>query len=124
MFHGNVGEHLEARGKEKNNDRKEKHNVRTTTCRNGGCGGTCPFYHDPARFPGSREVRNFTSSSWLYTPGRDGASSGRRIGAATRLADDLATMRAQDVGLIADQAMSITLLALIAKKYRAPAGQQ
>lgn len=118
VLHGGIGEVFDDRRKSKSARRQ----VRTTACRNADCSGkTCPFYHCPAAFEGSREVRNYSQNSWLYSPDFDSpdAKPVRRLGSASRLPTDLKTMRPQDAVLLADQAMMSLLLALVACKYRA-----
>ena len=85
-------------------------------CRRAKCRGdaSCRYYHDPARFPGACNVRNYIADSWLYagsaSPSRLGA---RRIGSADCLEADLRVLQAGDARQFLDQAAHDLICSII-----------
>lgn len=72
---------------------------RVKECRRAKCqgGASCRYYHDPEEYPGSTDVRNFMSDSWLYSPAASPARYGtRRIGSAEYLEADLRVVGAEE----------------------------
>jgi len=90
---------------------------RVKECTRRNCGGTtegCNFYHDPELHPGSTDVRNFVSESWLYCPAVVPARYGsRRIGSIVSLESDLELMSLDDSRRFIHQATHDILCAVI-----------
>lgn len=81
---------------------------------------TCQYYHDPALFPGSRDVRNFTAESFIYAPPivpARGAGPFRRFGSIENLDADLRLISRDEARLFMDQVAHEVLCALVLHKY-------
>lgn len=92
---------------------------RVKECRRASCDGSaCTFYHNPARFPDSSNVRNYTASSWAYSPPAAPARHGaRRVGSIEHLDLEVRAANLEDAQCFLDQAAHDLLCALILWKY-------
>jgi hypothetical protein len=63
---------------------------------------TCTYYHDPLEFPGSRDVKNFAATSFLYN-GTNDRRGGRRIGSRDRFDADILQVQPEDIKTYLDQ---------------------
>ena len=108
VFHGNVGQIYPA-------GRGARAPQRLKDCRRPGCeaGGGCPYYHDPARFPGAADVRNYAASSWEYSPPAAPLRPGRHFGSAPSLEADLRAAGAEEARCRLDQVAHDVLCALL-----------
>lgn len=99
LLHGNIGSIYPA---------GTRRPCRVKHC-NGGCSGSCPYYHDPAlpSGAGKKEIRNFVADSFAYRPliPLDGGArfGRRRFGSAGSLRADLATLAPAEVRRFLDQ---------------------
>ena len=64
--------------------------------------GACKYYHDPLLFPGARDVRNFTNTSFIYNGSND-RRGGRKIGSKDRFDADIVQLRPEDTAHYLDQ---------------------
>lgn len=79
-----------------------------------GCSraASCNYYHNPMKYPGSRDVRNHIAGSWIYNPnGTRGRC--RRFGSRARLDVDIAATSADDIERLHDQVMHDLLCYLV-----------
>lgn len=115
LFHGNVGSIF-------TDDKSSPEKIKD--CRfAGSCSknGMCDYYHDPVRFPGSRDRRNFFASSWLYAPpmARAARLRGRRFGSRDHLDNDIISVQDDEISRGRDQCMHDILCALVLAAARA-----
>jgi len=116
LFHGNIGEIF--------TDEKQPEKIKD--CRFGiNCvkKNNCDYYHDPIKYPGSKDHRNFIASSWLYTPQNSiyrvyGRS--RRFGSRSRLSSDLKELKDDEVEKFSDQVTHDVLCSLVLHRYISP----
>ncbi len=75
----------------------------------------CDYYHNPLKFTGSQDHRNFIASSWLYTPpdGRANRPRARRFGSRDHLDIDITCMQVDDIERFRDQTMHDLLCAFL-----------
>lgn len=94
LFHGNIGTIYtsETYTPEKIKDCKFAANCTK--------GVKCDYYHDPLKFAGSRDVRNFIATSWLYSPFN---RSGRVFGSRPNLDLDILKVTPDDLSRLHDQ---------------------
>ncbi len=78
----------------------------------------CNYYHDPVSFPGSKDIRNYTSNSWQYTNEKSKSNKGRTFGNITTIETDAQLMTADDINKFYDQTMHDILCSLVLKKIR------
>ncbi len=80
----------------------------------------CDYYHDPAKFPGSRDHRNFIANSWMYVPptGHFKGRQGRRFGSRDNLDTDIVGLTDDEIGRYDDQLMHDLLCALLIVQSR------
>jgi len=113
LFHGNIGEIF--------TDEKQPEKIKD--CRFGiNCvkKNNCNYYHDPMKYPGSKDHRNFIASSWLYTPQNSiyriyGRS--RRFGSRSCLSSDLKELKDDEVEKFSDQVTHDVLCSLVLHRY-------
>lgn len=76
---------------------------------------TCRFYHPPTKFTGSKDVRNFTSYSWVYTPSTELSTRlyTRRIGSRDNLSADLANIDDVQITMFNSQVIHDLLCSLV-----------
>ena len=100
----------------------KKHIVpyRVKPCRREDCASAstrqkCTYYHDPAFFPGSHDVRNFICNSWMYCPPLATAApyGSRRLGAGQYLAQDCDSLREPELELFRSQTFHDMLCLMI-----------
>lgn len=80
----------------------------------------CDYYHDPAKFSGSKDVRNYVANSWLYSSGDNLRPGGRHFGSLNNLDTDITFMRDEDVNKFRSQTMHDLLCSLLLGRYSAP----
>lgn len=113
VFHGNLGliyqRPLGSGGIERVNE------CRRARCeRAHGPHEMCHYYHDPERFPGSSDVRNYVPEAWAFTPAAaPGRYGSRRIGSADSLESDLQALGAEDARRMLSQVAHDLILGLV-----------
>lgn len=68
----------------------------------------CDYYHDPAKFIGSRDHRNYIASSFLYAPGNShhkNKARSRRFGSRNNLDIDIVNMSEEEIDRFNSQVM-------------------
>jgi hypothetical protein len=107
LLHGNIGTiFIEDRSPEKIKDCKYS----------ADCDSSCSYYHDPTRFPGSRDCRNYIANSWLYVPPGNhhkARTGSRRFGSRDRLDLDIVGLQAEEISRFHDQTMHDLLCSLL-----------
>lgn len=80
----------------------------------GGCskGASCDYYHNPMLFANSKDVRNYTASSWVYTKNN---RDGRRFGSFDNLDVDITNIEPADRERFHDQTVHDVLCSLLLK---------
>lgn len=81
----------------------------------------CDYYHDPRKFPGSADHRNYIASSYLYAPPTSHYKNkprSRRFGSRNYLDHDLDGLQDEEVGRFNDQTMHDLLCSLILNASR------
>ncbi len=75
----------------------------------------CDYYHNPLKFTGSQDHRNFIASSWLYSPphGQKNRPRARRFGSREHLDIDISLMQEDDIERFRDQTMHDLLCAFL-----------
>jgi len=114
MFHGNIGIIYS----EEKNPEKVKDCKFATNCVKHE---KCNYYHDPLKFPTSKDYRNFVANSFIYTPidmRQKNRPVNRRIGSRDHLDMDVIGLQEDEVGRFNDQVMHDVLCALIVKQSR------
>lgn len=89
-------------------------------CHRAKCRGDagCRYYHDPARFPGAGNVRNFMADSWLYAPSASPSRFGtRRIGSSDCLEADLRVVQVEEARQFLDQTAHDLICSIILWHY-------
>lgn len=112
MFHGNIGRIF---GPKHNKEPEKIKDCRfgITCVRN----GDCMYYHDPKKFPLSKDVRNHISLSWLYMqPSVRNNPYSRKFGDIDYLDTDLLSVNLSDLSKFDDQIMHDLLCSLVAHK--------
>jgi hypothetical protein len=111
LVHGNIGTIHEFPGRDA---------IRLRECKyKGNCVATdCTYYHDPAKCPGSSDIRNFASSSWAYVeplaPQRKSPSY-RRFGSRKHLDTDIVGLTQDEIDRFGEQAMHDILCFVLLK---------
>jgi hypothetical protein len=85
--------------------------VRVKECRRDWCVGRerCSYYHDPAEFVGSTDVRNHLADSWCYAA----PPKGRRIGSADSFDSDLSRIKPEEARQFMQQVAHDLICALV-----------
>ncbi len=79
----------------------------------------CDYYHDPLKYGGSRDRRNFIASSWLYTSATAVASAcknthkSRRFGSRANLDIDIVSLSEDEISRFRDQTAHDLLCSLL-----------
>ena len=76
----------------------------------------CDYYHDPVKFPGSKDHRNFIASSWLYAPPNSQYKNrprSRRFGSRDHLDTDIVGLQEEEISRFQDQTMHDLLCSLL-----------
>lgn len=114
LLHGNVGDIYWGPPKKGATPSRVKDCSRKACADQGGAADGCSFYHDPAGFVSSTDVRSFIADTWGYSPGSEPLPRSRRhFGARERLVEDLAEIGRDEAELFVAQAMHDVLCALI-----------
>ncbi|MCK9607536.1 MAG: hypothetical protein M0R33_13935 [Methylomonas sp.] len=102
----------------------ESHPTKIKTCGYDSCGNAnCSYYHDPMRHAGSKDIRNFVATSWLFTPSaktRQNIGSEyrqRKISSISSLDEDILTIRRSEISYYNEQFMHDVLCAIIMNSY-------
>jgi len=92
-----------------------------------GCNiATCRYYHNPAIYPGSQDIRNFATTSWLYRPtsstcmpdrAHNPQKKARKLASRDRLDADILTITQDDLAYFNEQLMHDILCGLIMNYY-------
>lgn len=105
LLHGNIGTiYTDEKNPEKIKDCRYQHNCTKN--------GKCDFYHDPVKFIGSTDCRNYTASSFLYA-GAGTKTRGRRFGSRDNLDIDIVAMNEEDISRFSSQTMHDILCSLL-----------
>lgn len=84
------------------------------------CGiSTCCYYHNPLRYPGSTDIRNFAATSWLYHQGTQvsGNKRMRKLASRPSLDNDILTITSADLAFYNEQMMHDLLCNIIMNYY-------
>lgn len=113
LFHGNIGVIYT----------EERSPVKIKNCRFANqCikKNSCDYYHDPVKFSGSTDHRNFIASSWLYSP-RDSQfknkTRSRRFGSRANLDMDILDLQEDETSRFHDQTMHDLLCSMLLMQY-------
>lgn len=113
MFHGNIGTiYTDEKNPEKIKDCKF---ADLCVKRN-----NCDYYHDPIKFSGSKDYRNFIASSWLYSqPGGTfkNKPKSRRFGSRQYLDIDIVGLQSEEISRFHDQTMHDILCSLLISRF-------
>lgn len=116
LFHGNIGSiYTEEKNPEKIKDCKF-----ATSCMKQD---NCDYYHDPIKFPGSKDRRNFIASSWLYAPPNSQYKNrprSRRFGSREHLDTDIVGLQPEEVSRFNDQTIHDLLCSLLLNQSYTP----
>lgn len=83
----------------------------------------CDYYHDPVKFAGSKDHRNFIASAWLYAPPNSHYKNrprSRRFGSREYLDTDIVGLQEEEIIRFHDQAMHDLLCSILLSKAYAP----
>ena len=109
LFHGNIGViYTEEKNPEKIKDCKF-----ASSCIKQN---KCDYYHDPNKFSGSKDCRNFIASSWLYAPPDSlykNRPRSRRFGSRDHLDIDIVGLQEEEINRFHDQMMHDLLCSLL-----------
>ncbi len=105
LLHGNIGMIING----------ERLPEKIKDCRYDTCNDTnCEYYHDPIRFPGKKDHRNYVTNAWTYTPpDQRKHNRGRNLGSRQFLAGDLAAMTGEMNRRYTDQVFHDLLCVLL-----------
>jgi predicted nucleic acid-binding Zn-ribbon protein len=120
VFHGNIGRLYAGRGGAKKTPKRVKECRSRDRCPSLSGKAPCDYYHNPAVAPGSKDIRNFIATSWLYVPAarRYGARCGaRHLGSRDSLQNDLSQISAADARRYLEQTAHDILCSLLLEKY-------
>lgn len=109
LFHGNIGVIYT----DEKNPEKIKDCRYSTNCIKHD---KCDYYHDPMKFVGSRDHRNYIASSFLYAPPNSfykNKARSRRFGSREHLDIDIANIQDDEVSRFNNQLMHDLLCALL-----------
>lgn len=115
VFHANIGQ-IHCGPPPKGAGPIEYHRpTRIKDCKNAQCPRTtCNYYHDPAKYKGSLEIRNYMFDSWLYAPTAAGARCGsRRFGSGQYMEADLRVIGKDDARRFLSQTAHDVLCCII-----------
>jgi hypothetical protein len=106
MFHGNVGNIYD----------RSSEATRTSDCRYEECKyrPTCAYYHDPAKYEGSTERRNYVNSTLMYTPASSARGKHMHFGSLTNLDADVKSIDVSTANILRDHSVHNLLCAMIA----------
>lgn len=113
LFHGNIGVIYTD---EKNPEKIKNCKFRKECIKK----ERCDYYHDPLKFPGSKDKRNFIASSWLYAPPNSqfkNKSKSRRFGSFDHLDLDIMNLQEEETDRFSDQTMHDVLCSVLLRKY-------
>jgi hypothetical protein len=109
ILHGNIGIiYTEEKNPEKIKDCKFANSCMKVD--------NCDYYHDPVKFPGSKDHRNFIASSWLYAPPNSQYKNrprSRRFGSRDHLDTDIVGLQEEEISRFQDQTMHDLLCSLL-----------
>jgi hypothetical protein len=109
LFHGNIGTiYTDEKNPEKIKDCKF-----ASSCIKQN---KCDYYHNPLKFAGSRDKRNFIASSWLYAPPDSlykNRPRSRRFGSRNHLDIDIVGLQEEEINRFHDQMMHDLLCSLL-----------
>lgn len=109
LLHGNIGMiYTEEKNPEKIKDCKF-----ATSCMKHD---RCDYYHDPYKFPGSKDHRNFIASSFLYSPPNSDYKNrprSRRFGSREHLDKDIVGLGEEEISRFHDQTMHDLLCTML-----------
>jgi len=112
VFHGNVGIiYTDEKNPEKIKDCKF-----FTSCTRRS---NCDYYHNPTKFSGSKDCRNFVASAWLYSPPTShykNRTRSRRFGSRDTMDADIFNLQPEEIDRFYDQMMHDLLCAMILSK--------
>lgn len=83
----------------------------------------CDYYHDPVKFAGSKDHRNFIASAWLYAPPNSHYKNrprSRRFGSREYLDTDIVGLQEEEIIRFHDQTMHDLLCSILLSKAYAP----
>jgi hypothetical protein len=105
LLHGNIGTIFMG----------DKPPERIRECRYATCNeDSCEFYHDPIKYPGKKDHRNFVTNAWVYNaPDQRKTNRGRNYGSRQYLSEDLLCMTGECARRFTDQAFHDLLCALL-----------
>lgn len=112
LFHGNIGTIYT----DEKNPEKIKDCRYSETCMKRD---NCDYYHDPVKFAGSKDCRNFIASSWLYSPPDSfykNRSRSRRFGSREHIDVDIVGLQDEERVRFYDQTMHDILCSLLLKQ--------
>jgi len=115
LFHGNIGIiYTEEKNPEKIKDCKFASNCVKQD--------KCDYYHDPIKFSGSIDHRNYIASSFLYAAPAYYRTHprGRRYGSREHLDTDIMNLQEEEISRFNDQTMHDILCALVLSRARNP----
>jgi hypothetical protein len=120
VFHANIA-HIYSRLGDRRHGRSRARPEKVRECGRTHCGQrSCRYFHDPEKFPGSKDARNFTAESFIYAPptmSPRGVGALRRFGSAGDLDIDLKLISSKEARLFVHQVSHDILCALILCKY-------
>jgi len=109
LLHGNIGRiYTDEKNPEKIKDCRHQNKCIKS--------GKCDYYHDPAKFIGSQDHRNYIASSFLYAPSNShykNKARSRRFGSRENLDMDIVSMSEEEIGRFNDQVMHDLLCSLL-----------
>ena len=108
LLHGNIGTiYTDERSPEKIKDCKFALNCMKRD--------KCDYYHNPVKFHGSHDHRNYIASSWLYAPANSqyNRPRSRRFGSREHLDTDIVGLQPEEILRFHDQAMHDLLCVLL-----------
>jgi hypothetical protein len=105
LLHGNIGTIFVG----------DKTPEKIRECRYPTCSeATCEFYHDPVKYPGKKDHRNYVANAWIYNPpDQRKTNRGRNYGSRQHLPEDLLCMSGECSRRFVDQAFHDLLCALL-----------
>lgn len=112
MFHGNIGKIF--------TNSKEPTKIKSCKYKNQCVKPGCEYYHDPLINAESNDLRNFISTSFVYTAPLStfrSKNKSNRFGSKDNLETDILELTQEDVDRFYDQSMHFILCAIILKKF-------
>jgi hypothetical protein len=111
LLHANVGEVYYGPPQEGTTAVRIKE-CRRADCRKGPPAPDCMFYHDPEKYRGSSEVRNFLASGWVY-----GRENGRVYGSKPHLMEDIRGLDLEEAAKFKAQVAHDLICLLLLERY-------